>query len=407
MLKPKLRISSIIFTLAIIASSCNLPSAGPSGEEQSPDIMTAVALTVEAESQGDDQANTTLEPPTATAEGGAEETQSTLVTETNTPAPINEPSETPLPCNAAEFVKDVSILDGKKFAPGANFTKTWRLKNAGTCAWTSGYDLVFNGGDAMDGPSAQQLTTTPVEPGETIDISVDLTAPGSAGIYRGNWELRDPSGSIFGIESSPSGVFWVEIEVVTPTKTPTETPFVIITLNPPLITMVFHPTVTINYESRGMVVSGENPQTNANNVGDTSTNKGRQGFITFNLSEIPDGATILSARLIPISADTIGEPFNDLGYLRVYVDNYGTLNSSDYTPPPVTGAINRFSSFSKMMNDSGEQTISQIGINGIKAALGSNKFQIRLQFNDRETNSDNEADVVRGNFKLVVTYSNP
>jgi hypothetical protein len=47
-----------------------------------------------------------------------------------------------------------------------------------------------------------------------------MTAPASAGTYRGNWQMRDPSDIIFGIENSPSGYFWVEIEVIVPTDTP-------------------------------------------------------------------------------------------------------------------------------------------------------------------------------------------
>lgn len=401
MKRSTLRFLSLVILLAVVLSSCNLPADDPGLDEQPPDVQTSVAQTVAA-ADGNGEGDSSPEPPTATAEGTSQETETPQPTQTEEPTSTQEPSETPLPCNAAEFVKDVTIPDGKTFEPGTAFTKTWRLKNVGTCAWTSGYDLVFAGGDAMSGPSAQQLTTDPVETGETLDISVDLTAPGSAGVYRGNWELRDPEGETFGIENSSAGVFWVEIEVVEPT----ETPLVIITINPG-ITLVFNPTVDVNYESRGMIEAGTDVRTNANNVGDTSANNGLQGFLTFDVSGIPDGATILSARLATVSADTLGEPFNDLGYLRVYADNYGNLGLGDYTPPPVTGAIIRFSSFSKMKNDTAEQTFNSGGISALQGSLGSDKFQIRLQFNNQETNNDGEADVVRATYKLVVTYQNP
>jgi hypothetical protein len=410
MKKSILRFLTLMIALAVVFSSCNLPSSEPGLDEQPPDVQTSVAQTVAAADGAEDQ-----DPdggPTATSGDPAEGTQTpeptgtTPPTETDAPTATQEPSETPLPCNAAEFDKDVTVPDGKTFDPGAAFTKTWRLKNVGTCAWTSGYDLVFAGGDAMGGPSAKQLTTDPVEPGETLDVSVDLTAPASAGTYRGNWELRGPEGDTFGIENSSSGVFWVEIEVVEPT----ETPLVIITVNPG-ITLVFNPTANLSHTSRGMVWDGYQVRTNANNVGDAfrdGSNLGVQGFITYDLSGIPDGANILSARLVPTdTADTIGNPFSDLGYLRVYVDNYGELKMNDYTPPPVTGAIIRFSSFNKMKNDTDEQSFSSSGIAALESALGSDEFQIRLQFNDQETDNDGNTDMVRANFKLVITYQNP
>jgi hypothetical protein len=121
----------------------------------------------------------------------------------------------------ARFVSDVTIPDGTEFEPGDTFVKTWSLRNVGSCAWTSGYDIIFFGGDAMGAPSAVQITTGTINPGQTVEVSVNLTAPGSTGTYRGNWKLRDPSDVIFGIENSSSGQFWVEIEVVLPTSTPT------------------------------------------------------------------------------------------------------------------------------------------------------------------------------------------
>src|SRR5512143_599465 len=47
----------------------------------------------------------------------------------------------------AQFVADVTIPDGTRFAPSATFQKTWRLKNIGTATWTTAYSLVFDSGD--------------------------------------------------------------------------------------------------------------------------------------------------------------------------------------------------------------------------------------------------------------------
>ena len=49
-------------------------------------------------------------------------------------------------CERVRFVDDVTIPDNTVMAPGQTFRKTWRIQNAGSCAWNSGYQLVFSGG---------------------------------------------------------------------------------------------------------------------------------------------------------------------------------------------------------------------------------------------------------------------
>jgi hypothetical protein len=107
----------------------------------------------------------------------------------------------------------VTIPDGSIFAPGETFTKTWRLKNVGSCTWTSGYKIVFFGGDPMGAPNAMPITTGAVPPRSNVYISVELIAPEKEGTYRGNWQLRDPEDVTFEIENSNRNLFWVEIKV--------------------------------------------------------------------------------------------------------------------------------------------------------------------------------------------------
>jgi fibronectin type 3 domain-containing protein len=116
-------------------------------------------------------------------------------------------------CDWAQFIADVTIPDGTYFSPGATFSKTWRLKNIGTCTWTTGYALVFDSGSQMGGASSYSMPTS-VSPGATVDITIPtLTAPNSAGHYIGYWKLRNASGVIFGIGSTANKSFWVEINV--------------------------------------------------------------------------------------------------------------------------------------------------------------------------------------------------
>jgi len=115
-------------------------------------------------------------------------------------------------CDQAQFIADITIPDGTTLAPGTAFTKTWRLKNIGTCTWTTSYALVFVSGDALGAPAVVNLPSS-VAPGATVDLSVNMTAPTSAGHYIGYWKLRNAAGVLFGIGAAASQSFWVEINV--------------------------------------------------------------------------------------------------------------------------------------------------------------------------------------------------
>ena len=131
-------------------------------------------------------------------------------------------------CNMAGFVSDVTIPDGTQMDPGESFDKTWELRNDGTCTWTEDYSLVFYSGSQMDGPSSQALMDdgVTVAPGESIEITIDQTAPTSAGTYYGYWILQNASGVNFGIGTggSPFYVMIVVSSDATATPTVTETP---------------------------------------------------------------------------------------------------------------------------------------------------------------------------------------
>ncbi len=147
----------------------------------------------------------------------------TLTAPTQTPLPptptVIPPTQTPMStatpvsyCDWVAFVKDISIPDGSVFAPGETFTKTWRLKNRGTCTWTPDYMLVFNSGAQMGDTTGVRLPAY-VAPGQTIDVSVTLTAPATSGHYTSYWILRNSSGALFGSGDKANVPFYVDIKV--------------------------------------------------------------------------------------------------------------------------------------------------------------------------------------------------
>lgn len=211
----------ILLALIFLTASglaCGPTQLGQGGVDQA-DVDAAVTATMaalqteraladsggESDSPGGQPA--TVQPPTDTP---------FVEPATATPTATIIPSATPteIPCDRATFISDVTVPDGSDYAPGDSFVKTWRLKNTGSCTWTSSYDLVFHSGDAMNAPAAVQLTGGTVAPGGTVDVSVQLTAPNSEGTYKGFFRIRNGSGVIFGIGENADVSFWVEIEVL-------------------------------------------------------------------------------------------------------------------------------------------------------------------------------------------------
>ena len=124
----------------------------------------------------------------------------------------------------AEFVADITIPDNTSFPAGTIFTKTWRIKNVGTCTWTHEYSLFLvgriPGGDFFQISNLQEI----VYANQTIDISVELTAPSAQGIARWEWMLQNEVEDLFGVgkrsyTQNPGDPIWVQINVV-PTLTP-------------------------------------------------------------------------------------------------------------------------------------------------------------------------------------------
>ena len=116
----------------------------------------------------------------------------------------------PVVRECASFVADITIPDGSYVAPGTTFTKTWRIRNNGTTTWTTKYQLVFVSGTQMTNQSAVNLPYN-VMPGQTVDISIQMTAPTATGTYKSSWMLRNESGSQFGVGANCMTPVWAEI----------------------------------------------------------------------------------------------------------------------------------------------------------------------------------------------------
>jgi hypothetical protein len=122
---------------------------------------------------------------------------------------------------------DITIPDGNRMRPGESFRKTWRLKNAGSCVWTKDFTVVFFSGSVL-GASRIQYLSSEVEPGESVDISINMTAPVQPGNYQSDWMLHSPDNQLIGLGPKGTAPFSVRLEVVgagtaTPAPQPTAT----------------------------------------------------------------------------------------------------------------------------------------------------------------------------------------
>jgi hypothetical protein len=211
----------ILVALALLLQACGSKKDNANGELVVTQAMqTAEAKLTEMAKETPTGTVTPTSEPTPTASGTATAT----LTQAATAASGGVVASTA--CDVAGFVSDVTIPDGTQLAAGSEFVKTWRLRNDGTCTWTSSYQVVYYSGEVMASETSQQLTTDSVAPGESVDVSVNMVAPSVAGHYFSYWALRNASGAAFGIGSAGSP-FYLDINVsgtaVAQSSTPTVT----------------------------------------------------------------------------------------------------------------------------------------------------------------------------------------
>ena len=141
-----------------------------------------------------------------------EPTVTGIATETAVPATATVVTTQSTQClDSAAFVSDVSIPDGTNLMTDTDFVKTWRVKNTGTCTWNNSYSLVFTDGTLMMPVDRVPLSAT-VSPGQSIDLSLDMTSPIYPGAYESDWKFLSPDGSKFGVGKKDSPL-WVKINI--------------------------------------------------------------------------------------------------------------------------------------------------------------------------------------------------
>jgi hypothetical protein len=227
MKSKKIAFSVFVIIAALLLAACGVAPGTPIFPplEETPDLValataSAVASSATSAAPPGSEATPVSEASPTTAAPTEAQPSPLPPTQTTAPQPSETPAGTAAPedcTNLAEFVDDVTVEDDTEFLPGEKFTKTWRLRNAGTCTWTQAYALVFAKGDQLGGPSEVSLPGE-AAPGKEIDVSVELAAPATVGTYRGDWQLRSRAGKIFGLGKNADKTFYVQIGVAASTS---------------------------------------------------------------------------------------------------------------------------------------------------------------------------------------------
>jgi hypothetical protein len=220
LIKPLSRIGVLLSLLWVAACSSATPTSPPTPDLNP--IRTDVAATVWAQVTQAVQLTPSVTPmpsPTVTAlptSTRAASPSPSLTVTLSLGTPGTPPSAG---TNQAQWVSQ-SVADGTTLAPDEAFTMTWTLKNVGTATWTAKYLFRYFGGDSFGAANEIPLGQE-VPPGGTVDITLKMKAPATAGNYVSNWVMSTENRSNF---KEPVFLKITVAAPTTPTRTPTTAP---------------------------------------------------------------------------------------------------------------------------------------------------------------------------------------
>lgn len=208
----KLRTVLITILIAVVLTACggttNATLAVPTVDIAA--IRTSAASTVVSQFTLTAAAFTvTPAPPTET------ETPAGTATETTPPVAqvTNAQGTTVALCDKYSWdltTVDVNVPDNTVMTPGQEFTKTWKIKNTGSCTWGAGYTMVYSYGDDKMSGQPQPFGAA-IAPGQEVEVSVQFKAPDLPGTYTSYWTLQNPKGIAF--QGNDGKVLYVRIIV--------------------------------------------------------------------------------------------------------------------------------------------------------------------------------------------------
>jgi hypothetical protein len=286
------KIILIVMALSILLVACAEATPTPNIEQTAAVLGAEIAATLIAENEAKEPTETPV--PTETP------------LPTNTIPPFIAESATPDPaissgsCLAAQLT-DENYPDGTVITPGETFTKTWVLRNVGTCAWTDEFSFVYHHGNLQG--TQDQFSVGYVAPGQATTFNVTYQAPFSSGgvsEYSSFYSLQAADGTLFG--ASGFQYFWMLVTV--PGNTPTSN--------------------LRQAAGFGYSVRSNGSTTNEMIAGDTGNNFVSEAYISWSMGNTPLDAVVTSVSLdLKSSSVPSGDPFGKLGCLVLTELNTG------------------------------------------------------------------------------------
>lgn len=225
-------------------------------------------------------------------------------------------------CDNSVYISDVTIPDKTVVTPGQSLTKTWRVQNSGTCAWTTAYKITYVAGNAMGGTAT--AISQAVNPGQSIDISVAMVAPTAAGESAGTWRLTNDKAQPFGTNltivvtvsgnttGTPTKTVTPGGATVTPTKTVT-----------PTATLLAPPAAVTNLVSSNVTCD---PVGNSGGTLTWQDNSNNENGFNIYVNGVLNGTIGANLTSYPIQPNLFGSPVN------VAVEAFNNAGTSSQAP---------------------------------------------------------------------------
>lgn len=219
MKRTKLALAMALAAGALFLSACGGGTSGNSDAVLTEAAQIAFQALTETAAAAPPTATPSPIPPTATPTPAMPTFTPTVTGTLPTATPTTQqqqqqqqPSTGNTPCLRANLEIE-TIPDGTEMDEGRAFTKSWRLKNTGSCTWTAAFSIIWVQGDLMKADSVNPLTTKDIPPGDYAMAEVRMEVPSPGGkSYRGYWMLRSADGVVFGIGNNGKEWFWVDIK---------------------------------------------------------------------------------------------------------------------------------------------------------------------------------------------------
>jgi hypothetical protein len=94
------------------------------------------------------------------------------------------------------FIKDVTFPDNSIVRPGQRFIKKWEIENTGTIRWANRY-LIPDGLSTGNCSYPARIRVPATDPGQTVVISVPVTAASTPGLCYVTWKMANASGALY------------------------------------------------------------------------------------------------------------------------------------------------------------------------------------------------------------------